>query len=759
MSSPPVDHDAILAQLDRVLRSPAFQRGERSSALLRYVVQRTLAGEGERLKEYTLGAEALGRGPAFDARTDPIVRAEASRLRDRLARYYEADGRDDPIVLSVPKGSYVPRFSVRDAGESPGAAPQPEPSQALEPPPKPSPEPMPIPSVATRSRSGRRRGWLAAGSGLLVGVVAAVAWMRHMPLTAGDPPLLRFEVELRSGGTLGSEVGTDVVLSADGTRLVFVARDSTGRAHLYARHLEEPTAHRLPGTDGARVPFLSPDGQWVGFWADGQVKRVALAGGSPVVLCDATDVLGASWGGRGEIMLALNPTGKLWRLPATGGAPRVLLDLSRESVVPVWPQVLPGGRMVLFTTLPSTGADLATIEVLSLVTGERRVLVRGGTFGRFVADGGPADESPTGGHLVYVNQGTLYAVSFDLERLAVRGASVPVLEDVAYSRIFGYAQFDVARTGTAVFRRTGGTGEVVVAQIDRVGESRLLVARAGRYDFPRPSPDGRLLALSSVESGTSGVLVGDATGEGMRRVSRGTTANGGLLWWADGRRLVVGGRGGLTWFDVSRNDPPTRLAAAERVQLPWSVAPDGRLAWHELAGTTGFDLWTAPVTATATGLTLGTPVPFLRTSAFEVYPAFSPDGRWLAYGSNTSGTYQVYVRRFPDDGTVTRISTVGGWVPVWSPNGRELLYPTVDQRVMIVPWRVEDSVFVAGAPRPWPAPPLADAGVFPAFHVAADGVHLVALLPAARREDRPAPDHATVLLNFSDEVRRRLASF
>jgi serine/threonine-protein kinase len=709
-----------------VLESPPFRRAERSSALLRFVVERTLDGESDRLKEYTVGVEALGRGAAFDPRTDPIVRAEASRLRDRLARYYETAGTDDPIVVELPKGSYVPRFVARAAaaGDLAIAAP--------------------ATSIATPARAGPPswRAWLPVSALLVASGVAAVAMMKAA--RPADAPLLRLEVELRSDGTLGSEVGTDFALSADGTRLVFVARDADGLAHVYSRHLDRPDATRLPGTDGARVPFLSPDGRWVGFWADGQLKKTPFDGGAPVVLCAATDLLGASWGDDGDIVAALSPTGKLWRVSENGGTPRPVVDRSAEQLFPLWPQRLPDGETIVYTATSAAGADRSTVEAVR--RGERTVLVRGGTYGRVLPNG----------FLVYVNQGTLYAVPFDAERLAVRGAAVPILDDVAYARTFGYAQLDVSRTGTLVYRRSAGSGQVVVASLDRAGESRPLLPKPGRYDWPSISPDGSRLAVADVESGVPGLRVLTLGTGDVKRLA-GIEDFAASAWWPDGRLLLLGGRAGMAAVDPERGDPPTRLTRSERIQVPWSVSPDGRrLAYHEMSPSTAFDLWTVPVSRTDGAIRLGTPEPFLRTPAYEVYPTFSPDGQWLAYSSNESGGYEIYVRHFPDDGTKVRVSQGGGRIVHWSPNRRELLFQTDDHRVMVAPYRVERGAFMPGAPRLWTPRPLADAGVYPSFDLTPDGERLVALLPAARPEEQQSPNHVTLLLNVFDEIRRRV---
>ena len=728
MGTGQVHRDVVMEQLARVLGSPPFQRAQRSSALLRYLVEAAMEGRSDRVKEYTVGVEALGRGSAFDARTDPIVRAEASRLRSRLERYYETVGRGDPVIISLPKGGYVPEFALQPAGEPP--APERNPKMRF---------------------GGNRAAW-AAVSGLLLGsLLAAIAYIRLAGSNSAEHRFQQFDVELKSEGLLGSDVSTDMALSADGRRLVFVSRDAAGVTHLYARRLDEARATRLQGTDGVRCPFLSPDGMWVGFWADGKLKKISLDGGSPVVLADTTDVLGASWADNGDIIAALNPTGQLWRVPQTGGAPQSILNLQPNFPGPVWPQVLPGGRYVIYSAFGNEGPDRGSIEVLSLKDGNRRVLVRGGTFGRYLP----------GGYLTYINQSTLYAIPFDPNRAVVSGSAVPVLDDVSYSTTFGFAQLDISATGTLVYRKSAANGRFVIQWLDRAGNTSELVSRPARYEWLGFSPGGTRLAYSVVESGTRSYWVRDLErGEDIRLADNDWYS---LLWSADGRALILGGSHGMSWIHADpaagRIETPHPLNVSRNIQVPWSFSPDGkRLAYHEMSPRSGFDLWSAPVEMTSSNLKLGTPEPLLRTQAFEVYPAFSPDGHWFAYASNESGAWEVYVRKYPDDGTKVRVSDSGGSIPRWSSNGRELFYRTDDQRLHVVSYHVSHGSFVPGKPRAWSSQSLADTGVLPNFELAAGGDRVAVLMPAAPSVDRQTQNHITMMLNFAGKVRDRLHS-
>ena len=345
----------ISEQLERILASQTFHGAERSRTLLRFLVEQALDDRADRLKEYTLGAEALGRGEAFDPRTDPIVRAEASRLRNRLDRYYATDGQVDPVLIALPKGSYVPQFVERSAGARTSDSPTPG-------------------RPATNWHLGLA--WFALGC-VLTASAAIVVWLARGTTSPLDPPLVHVEVELRSRGLLGSEVGTDVVLSRDGSRIAFVSLDATGTAHLYAQRLDEATANELPGTAGARAPFFSPDGRWVGFWASGVLKKIPVDGGLPVPICPATDLHGGSWGEDGRIIAALS-RGTLSMVSDSGGTPTVVADLTSASLTPAWPQLLHGNQQVLFTAIGPAGPNAANLEVLSLSDGARKTVVTGG---------------------------------------------------------------------------------------------------------------------------------------------------------------------------------------------------------------------------------------------------------------------------------------------------------------------------------------------------------------------------------------------
>ena len=300
--------------------------------------------------------------------------------------------------------------------------------------------------------------------------------------------------------------GPAAVLSPDGALLAFVAQKAEALPLLYVRGLEELQARPLPGTEGARNPFFSPDGQWIAFFADRKLKKVAVTGGAIVTLCAAPDDRGGSWGEDGTIVFT-PAAGGLSRVSSAGGPPEVLTQPDPGVGVPShrWPQVLAGGRAVLYTAGTRGGYEDATIVARPLPGGPEKILLRGGYHGRYLPSG----------HLVYIHQGTLFAAAFDIGRLEVTGAPAPALEGVTSHAGFGGAQFAHSDRGALVYLPGGSVGaELTIRWMDRAGKQQALRAVPGDYGFPRFSPDGRRLAVDMRERdqrGMSGCTSGSAT--------------------------------------------------------------------------------------------------------------------------------------------------------------------------------------------------------------------------------------------------------
>jgi serine/threonine protein kinase len=604
----------------------------------------------------------------------------------------------------------------------------------------------------SRSRLGLATG-IAAGLFLLTTLGVSFVHFREHP---ADRPLVRLDVDLGADVSLlpltaaRSALGSSVAISPDGMRLVYASGTPT---KLFTRRLDQSKATELPGTQGASAPFFSPDGQWIGFAAGDRLAKISVEGGAVVPLGDVGIIFESSWGEDGSIFLSALGKG-LMRLREGGGAPETIAALGNGEIRFSFPQLLPGGKAVLFAAYTNFNADAASIEVMTLADYHRKTVSRGGSFPRYLATSNGA------GYLVYLNKATVFAVPFDLDKLETRGTALPILDDVASSGVLGTAQLSFSRTGTLVYRKGGGdSGLFTVAWLDSSGKTQPLLAKPGIYGRPSLSPDGQRLALEVAEGPGTDIWVYDPKRNTMTRSSF-TGAAMGPVWSPDGRYIAFRTVGAGT--SVIRSDGAGKaqpLTQSNNIQFPWSFTPDGkRMSLIELDSKTSYDLWTVPIESDGAGLRAGKPEVFLQTPADERSPALSPDGRWLAYSSNESGTSQIYVRAFPDKGGKWQISNGGGAYPMWSRAGHDLFFETLDNHIMAAAYTVQGDSFVADKVRMWSEQQLGGAvGSVRNIDLAPDGKRIVALMPATESKGaQEAQNHVVFIENFFDELRRKV---
>ena len=396
--------------------------------------------------------------------------------------------------------------------------------------------------------------------------------------------------------------------------------------------------------------------------------------------------------------------------------------------------------------------DDSSIEVLSLKTGQVKVVQPGGYFGRYLP----------GGYLVYVHRGTLFGVGFDLDRLEVRGTPALLQEDVAGNPSNGAGQFDFSRNGTFVYSSgKSSSGTWTLEWLDSAGKTQPLLPAPGIYFNPRLSPDGKRLAFST----NSDIEVYDSGRDTKTQLTftAQTRTNLNPVWTPDGKHVVFQSQGSssfsLQWTRADGSGETQQLLEGKNELAPRSFSPDGkRLAFAELNAETGFDLWTLPLDLSDPERPKpGNPELFLRTPFSERAPAFSPDGRWIAYGSDESGRAEVFVRPFPPGGPSGSgkwlISTGGGQSPMWSGDGTELFYKGPDNRIMAAAYTANGGSFATSKPRPW-----SNTQVSGELDVMPDGKRFVVDgLPGGDSAGQPKGSvHVTFLLNFFDEVRRRI---
>ena len=514
--------------------------------------------------------------------------------------------------------------------------------------------------------------WAVAVAGTLAGI--AIGALLLGPGSEAEP-VRRFRFDLPEQ-TLFTDVGASVVLSPDGNRVAYVTGTAAGSGELFVRPLDRYQGVSLDaGPSGAAPyhPFFSPDGQWIGYVTRNELKKVSVTGGAPITLAPISRSRGASWSADGTIVFAASAESGLTLIPAAGGEVTSLttLDESAKEISHRWPQWLPGGHAVLFTSArgESPGLEMA-IEAVNVETGERRVIHRGGHYGRYV---------PTG-HVVFVQDATLFALPFDAGSLEARGSQMPVLEGIEAQPGEAGAQFDVSESGILAY--VPGSARLQsfpIAWVDRSGRTDPLWPEAGIYGSPRLSPDGKSLALSVLRDDNWDVWIYDIQRGVATRLTFGEGYDADPVWSPDG---------GWIAFSSDRDGQPTIFrkrtdgsGEAERLLDPGLVtfaspltwSPDGKLLIiHTQDPKTADDLYFLEIGVS------DKVEPFRVTPFGDFMPSFSPSGRWIAYVSNETGRPEVYVSSYPPGGGKWQISDSIGDQPRWSRGGRELLYRTDD---------------------------------------------------------------------------------
>jgi Tol biopolymer transport system component len=611
-------------------------------------------------------------------------------------------------------------------------------------------------TTATPAARGWREwaAWAAAGALALVAIAFAIGFVLRAP-----KPLqpVRLSAEIGVDATLYTEYGASAILSPDGTRLALVATGSDQKQRIYIRSLDQLQATVLSATENARDPFFSADGQWLGFFADGKLKKISVQGGAAVTLCDVPNDRGGSWGDDGSIVFTADNRGGLSKVSASGGTPQPLTTLDKRTSENThrWPQVLPGSKAVLFMSAAAGGTTAGfedgDIVVYSIASGQRKTVQRGGFYARYLPSG----------HVVYMHEGTLFAVPFDLKRLEVTGQPAPILEGVLTTPGYAGAQFSFSETGSIAYIAGRSVGvNVSIYWMDREGKFTPLRETPGNYTNPMFSPDGKRLALEINDGKRTDIWVYEWERDALTRLTFAGEANASPVWTPDGQRIVyssreTGGALNLWWIRADGAEAAQRLTESKNPQYARSWRPDGKfLAFHELNPSTNFDVMTLPIEGNEkSGWKPGEPKPFVNSAFIEVEPAFSPDGRWIAYGSNESGSFEVYVRPFPGPGGKWQISTGGG--PKWSRNGRELFYRTVENKIMVVTYTASGDSFRADKPQLWsPGQFTATAVANYNFDLHPDGKRF-AVLKTPGTEHAAAVNKVSFIFNFFDELRSK----
>ncbi|PYU25833.1 MAG: hypothetical protein DMG32_11215 [Acidobacteria bacterium] len=589
---------------------------------------------------------------------------------------------------------------------------------------------------------GRRPLILSSGS-LLIGLaIASLATWSLKPTPAlVARPLTRTVINLPPGDRLAGFDQPAVAISSDGSHLAYVAiRGSTQQ--LYLRGMDSLEAKPIPGTEDAANPFFSPDSRWLGFFAGGKLKKVAVAGGAAVTLADVSFARGAAWSSLSAIIFAPATVSVLQQIPDAGGTSRPVTHFDKAEPTHRWLEFLPDGKSVFFAGGPSTGNwATAKIAVQSLRTGERRELIQGGTNPRYALSG----------HLLYAQAGTVMAAPFDAQRLQLTGAAVPVVEDVLQSSGTGAAQYSISTTGSLVYV-PGGVRALFrkLVWVSRNGVEQPIAAPPHVYYYPRLSPDGRRIAVTVVEEEQQ-LWLYDLARDALSRFSFGVHLNQNAARTPDGKRIALAaskeGPIQVFWQPSDGSGGLEQLTTSENVRFPMSFSPDGQLlAFSEVNPNTGMDIGILRLNDRKAE-------PFIQAPGNQTAAAFSPNGRWLAYSSDESGRPEIYVQPYPGPGGKWQISTEVGQEPVWNPNGRELFYGSRD-KMMAVDVATQPS-FSAGKPRMLFSSGLylPSSNGFQFYDVSPDGQRFLMI---KQSEEAAALTQIVVVQNWFEELKRRV---
>ena len=512
--------------------------------------------------------------------------------------------------------------------------------------------------VAAATRKRHRTLPLAAAIALLLGIAASVTWLilRERAAVGAD----RFELQPPQGVRVAQSGAQSILaISPDGEWVAFQgASDEPNRRGLYLRSTKELGSRFVAA---ASNPFFSPDSKWLGFTAEGAIQKVPVQGGEPQKICDAPRLRGATWGDDGTILFSMGEG--LLRVLVDGGKP-VAVTKPKPGERHYWPDFLPGSDYALITVHAGATDSFRRIAVVSLKSGDVRTLMSDGSQGRYLRNG----------YLVYGRLGQLYAVNFDTRNLRITGQPKRVLDDVYSYSGSGFTAFAVSATGSLVY--IPGADRVRNAElvwVDRQGHATPLLETRMPYDTAAISPDGKRLAVainSTLED--SDLWLYDLRGRVWTRLTFGQRAYG-PVWSPDGRWLVYlsvrSGHQKLSRIRTEGSADPEQLTSGVEWDLGPAVSPDGRvLMFSTQRQAAQWDLVSMSFERP------GEPKPFLATSSLETNPRFSPDGRWIAYESDESGSRQIHVRPYPGPGPSVRISTDGGWTPLWSHDGTEIIY-------------------------------------------------------------------------------------
>jgi Tol biopolymer transport system component len=554
------------------------------------------------------------------------------------------------------------------------------------------------PAAATAARPARQRLWMAA-AGVLLAAALAFGWAYYRSATqevravrAFIPPPEKMEFHLAAFHP------GPVAVSPDGQRLAFAARGADGKVLLWVRALDALTAQPLAGTEGAGFPFWSPDGRSLGFFDNQKLKKIEIAGGPAVTLCDAPNAKGGAWSPEGVIVFPPMSTSPLHIVSAAGGESKPLTELNKERAETSHrlPQFLPDGKRFLYYARTSAaGADQHSgIRVGSIDGGVDVLVLRTGTNAWYAS-----------GHLLFLRESTLMAQRFDAKRLQLQGEAFPIAEDVYFMGPASLGVFSVSQNGVLAYQTGRGMQGAVLTWIDRAGKETGQLGEPTLYlgGGTRISPDGKRVAavIADQRLGAADIWIHEVARDIRTRFTFDPAPDSAPVWSPDGEWLVFASnrKGTLDLYRkrLGGTSEEELLYASEHIDIPTDWSRDGRYLLFSKGGSRGgqnfVDVWALPMTGD------GKPFPVLESRFAEHDAVFSPDGRWIAYVSNESGRDEIYVTSFPKPGRKWQVSTAGGGFVRWRNDGKEIIYGAPNAEGMAVEVRTTADSVEIGTPR------------------------------------------------------------
>jgi len=616
----------------------------------------------------------------------------------------------------------IPRYGYRFIGQvekdatPEAAAPEPDPAGKQ-------------PPSAPRGVSHVHRTLAWALGGIAVLFAGLASWLLLKP--APQPKVMRFSIAPPENASFAFVGGGQASISPDGHTLAFVARSGPDKTSvLWVRPLDSLTAEPIPGTEGARLPFWSPDSQEIGYSAEGKLEKVAAVGGRPQTLCTLTGPgAAATWSRDGVILFSSHGSG-LYRVPDTGGTPTLVVapDPLRHESGYWFPQFLPDGRDFLFqATTGVSGEYIAEAGALDSKSVKNLALVT--SYALYAQPG----------YLLYLDQSTLMARPFNARALHFTGPAIKVAENV------GHGFFSVSATGLLAYANVSGPANDQMAWFNREGQKLGTLGPPDVYTDPALSPDGTRVAVSVGQYGKRDIWVFETKRGTASRLTFGSADNLCPAWAADGARILFSSdRGGQV--DIYQKDAnglgsvqPVFQSKDQAKELN-DLSADGRYAIYDNAGSSDSkQLWVLPLVGERK------PFVFVEGGYGALSAQFSPNGRYVAYASNETGRLEAYVQTFPKQTGKWEVSTSGGAEPMWRRDGKELFYLAPDDKLMVVAVSTASGAFQAGIPKELFQAQLMPIAYWRNFYVASpDGQRFLMLVPA--NEAKPVP--ITVVVNW-----------